>query len=309
VPISATPGFISQVHLLAASVRRYGGRLADATIHVTLGRDRPWVDIPSEYPWTSRYPIEWSWMPPEDSEATGIVGTALHRFTHDFEAPFVLMLDADTFCTGPLDELIELGRGALAGLVDHASPKAPVKVDGDWRHDDTAFWNYLYAAVGLPEPELTCQYSGWGLIDTDPALRWCPPYFNHGVLAGSRDVMGALGEVVMAELRAVDNAVKSRFKAQLAVTVALERTGSPWRPLPLRLNFPNDERFCEAYPQDAADIRTLHYLRTDQIDRKNIATSASALNAFLARPDLSSTNRLLQDRVRELREELEPELS
>jgi hypothetical protein len=296
------------VHLLAASLRRYGGRLADAVIRVTIGRDRPWIDIPAEYPWTSRYPIEWSWMTQEEFDAGGIWGTALHRFTHEFEAPFVVMLDADTLCTGPLDELLDLGRGALAGLVDHASPKAPVKVNDAWRTDDKAFWSYLYAAVGLPEPELTCEYSGWGIIDKDPALRRCPPYFNHGVLAGTSDVMVALGEVVVAELEAVDNAVKSRFKAQLAVTVALERTGVAWRRLPLRLNFPNDERFGAAYPQDAADIRVLHYLRTDEVDRKNIATSPSAFSAFLARTDLSPTNKLLQERVRELREELEPEL-
>lgn len=330
VPISPTPGFFAQVQLLAASLRRNGGSLADASIVVTVSRDRPWFDIVARHPWADRYAIEWRWIEPALFEATGIFGTALRRFTYDFRAPLVVMLDADTLCTGPLDELAELGDGALAGLVAHAPPRwrragasrasllrarvgdrlSPLarRAVGLGRHAP-AGWQKLYAAANLPAPRLSCEHPGWGISVKDPRARRCPPYFNLGVLAGSRDVMNALGEHIFAELETVNRYLVSPFRCQLALTLALERTRIPWRVLPLRLNFPNFERYREAHPAEAADVRILHYLAQDEVDRARIATSSAELESFLSRRGLSPMNRLLQERVRALREELEPGLA
>jgi hypothetical protein len=306
VPISPTPGFFAQVHLLAASLRRNAGALADAAIVVTVSRDAPPFDIDAQHPWAPRYGIEWRWMDAERFAREGIFGTALERFTYRFDADFVLLLDADTLCTGALDELLELGDGALAGLVAHAAPTAfgrPAYVEDDGR-DDGDFWSGLYASAGLPPPALACRHPGWGFLDTDPARRSCPPYFNLGVLAGTRDAVARVGARIYDELDAVQRYADTVFRCQLAVTLALARTGVPWRELPLRFNFPNDERFADASPNDAADIRILHYLRSEQFDRSALARTSAELDDFLHRTDLSPTNLHLRDRVAELRDEL-----
>jgi hypothetical protein len=302
VPISPTPGFLSQVRLLAASVRRNGGALADARIVVTVSRDEEPFDIAAANPWAARHPIEWRWVDRELWDASGIFGTAAQRFTYDFDAPFVVLLDADTLCTGPLDELPGLGPQALAGLVAHISP-SPSEIP---RAED--FWRELFVHAGLPEPRLDCEHSGWDFMEDDPARRRCPPYFNLGVLAGSRDVMRRLGEHVLDDMRRVDERLDTVFRCQLAVALALARTGTLAHALAPRWNFPNDERFARAYPHEVTDVRILHYLRSGEIERWSLATTADELERFLARTDLSPTNALLQARVRELAQELLPDL-
>ncbi|MDW5593666.1 hypothetical protein VSS74_04920 [Conexibacter stalactiti] len=305
VPLSPTPGFFAQLQLLAASLRTYGGALADARIVVTVSRDCEPYDLDAHLPWARRYGIEWRWMDEQQFARTGIFGTAVQRFTYDFEAPFVVLLDADTFCTGPLDELLELGDRALAGLVAHVSPAwAGTPAYTGAITDDARFWDGLYASAGLGTPPLACRHTGWSVMDGDPARRDCPPYFNLGVLAGTRDVVARLGSRIYAEMAEVDRYVDSVFRCQLAVTLALSRTGVAWRELPPRLNYPNDERFAAAYPGDAADVRILHYLRGDEIDRGSLATSRAQLDAFLARTDLSPSNELLRSRIAALADQL-----
>ena len=304
VPISATPGFLGQVHALAASVRCHGGALADARIVVTVSRDLEPFDLDAAHPWAARLGVEWRWVDAARFAESGIFATALQRFTYDFAAPFVLLLDADTLCTGPLDELLELGDGALAGLIAHVAPATGHPLEDDSLPGDERFWEQLFAGAGLPSPALGCEHTGWGFMDDDPQRRRCPPYFNLGVLAGSREAVARLGTRVFEEMALVDRQLDTSFRCQLAVTLALARTGGPWRELPLRFNFPNDERFARAYPAAAADVRILHYLRDAELRRGELLGSAGALDAFLAREDLSPVNARLQLGLRELRDEL-----
>jgi hypothetical protein len=308
VAISPTPAFLSQIHLLAASLRRNGGALSDSRIVVTVSRDHDWFDIAERYPWARNYPIEWRWLDEDLFAQHGIFATALQRFTYAFDAPFVLMLDADILCTGPLDELLDFGHHALAGMVAHVAPivagPAYFAYVGPPPPDDEDLWDGLYASAGLGPPARPCQHTGWGLMDTTPERRYCPPYFNLGVLAATADVMTQLGRVVFDEMAAVSRYVDTIFRCQLAVTLAIERTHVSWRELPLRMNFPNNDEFFDAHPDDASDIRILHYMRGDQVDRWALASTQQELDAFLARTDLSPVNRVLQDAVRSLRAEL-----
>src|SRR5262245_20197371 len=92
VPISPTPSFFMQVQILAASLRRFGGALADSPVVVTVSRDCEPYDLAAALPWSERLGVSWRWMDAADYERLGIWGTAIMRFTYDFEAPFVVML-------------------------------------------------------------------------------------------------------------------------------------------------------------------------------------------------------------------------
>ena len=45
-------------------------------------------------------------------------------------------------------------------------------------------WQDIYRAVGLGSSfETPCEHTGWGYMFQDESMRYCPPYFNLGVLA------------------------------------------------------------------------------------------------------------------------------
>ncbi|MEA2495930.1 MAG: hypothetical protein QOJ29_3841 [Thermoleophilaceae bacterium] len=305
IPISATPGFLAQVRLLAASLRRWGGAFADARIVVTVSRDQEAFDVAATHPWSEALGIEWRWMDEALFDQTGIFGTALQRFRYDFEAPYVLMLDADTVCNAPLDDLpASVGRG-LGGCIAHVSPN----FKGDLKFPEAAppderFWDALFTSAELAAPVLEHEHPGWGYMDHAEARRHCPAYFNLGVLFARADVMRELGSVIFDELANVNRFVHTFFRCQLAVTLALARAEIPGTVLPMRWNFPNDEGFARMLPGEAGAARILHYLRQDEIDRYSIAIDQAAIDAFLARDDLHRMNRVLQARVRDLAEDL-----
>jgi hypothetical protein len=134
-------------------------------------------------------------------------------------------------------------------------------------------------------------------MDTAPDRRYAPAYLNLGMLAAPATTMRRLGTVMYESMAAVDRYVESHFRCQLAVTLAIARTDCAWSALPVQWNFPNDERFRARFPDDAADIRVLHYLRDDEVDRAVEFGSPEGVADLLARRDLSPVNELLRCRV------------
>jgi hypothetical protein len=308
VPISPTPGFFMRVQMLAASLRRFGGALADSPIVVTVSRDCEPYDLAAALPWSTRLGVSWRWMDADAFAQHGIYGTALMRFTYDFEAPFVIMLDADVLVTGPLDDLLELEEAdAFGGVIAHVSPayfRLPY-ADGIARGGQM-FWIDLYESAGLEPPESIYEHLGWGMIDSDPGRRFCPPYFNLGMLAAPAPIMRRIGDDVFAEMTRVDAYVDTNFRCQLAVALALARTDIPALPLAVQWNFPNHQPLAETTPEDSADVRILHYRKRDQVGRDDELASLAGIDGFLGRRDLWPVNALLQEHVAAIRADLEP---
>jgi hypothetical protein len=291
VPISPTPAFFRSVHILARSLRARGGSLAEARIVVTVG-DAERFDLAAAQPWSRDYPIEWRWLEPELWERDTYYATALRRFVGPFAAPLVLMLDADTVLVQPIDDLLlRVEREhALAGLVALGCPfdnylAAPER------------WRALFAAAGLGEPALTQEHTNWRAEYGDQPHRLCPPYFNLGMLLAPRSLMTALGAAVFDELPAIDSCGWTRYRCQIAVTLALHRLGLRSFGVERRFNFPNLPDFWDAFPADAAEVRLLHYLDEREVDRVADFADPERFAQLPARTGLHPVNRLLVEAI------------
>ncbi|MBC7462564.1 MAG: hypothetical protein H7287_14505 [Thermoleophilia bacterium] len=297
-----TEAFLLRVQLLAASIRRTAGAFATSRIVVTLSRDCVPFDVDAAYPWSQSLGIEWRWVPEAMWEQHGIYGSALARFGWEVEAPYVIHLDADTIVTGQLDDLPARTASSFGGVIAHVAPSAfGIPFTDGVVHHGAAFWAQLHAGAGLGAPQLTSEHTGWGFMDVEPARRWCPPYYNLGLLAGTREVMARVATAIEYQLATVEEQVATHFRCQLAVMLALAATQTPSVDLAMQWNFPNDDAFCDAHPQAARDVRVLHYLRGGEFERERDTASLAALDAFLARPCTSLINERLRRHLAELR--------
>jgi hypothetical protein len=288
LPISPTPTFFTMVHYFAASLRLNGGALAGSRIVVTVGADREPEDLPARLPWARLYPIEWRWLDRELYRRHDYYATALERFRYPFRSNMVMLADADVFFTGGFGQVVEGCRRdrALAGLIAHLSPVMERK-----EMPTPAFWARVFETAGLGELSLVCEHTGWGTMSHDPADRYCPPYFNLGMLVAPADVMAEIGSIVLTEMEHVDAVLETPYRCQLALTLAVQRLGVQWRPLAMRYNYPNDDQIGSRYVDELADVHLFHYLRQGALQKSRDFESPERVGAWLARRDLAGVNR------------------
>jgi hypothetical protein len=284
------------VRYFAASLRLNGGALADSRIVVTVGADDEPSDLYLNQPWSRRYNLEWRWLPRELFRQKSFFATALERFRYRFEAPMVVLVDADVFVSGPFDDWVARVQSerALGGLIAHVSPFESMAGAGSNREA----WRRLFKVAGLGEPELTCEHTGWGALCQDERYRRCPPYFNLGVLIAPPDVVNKIGEVIYDEMAAADRFGDTFYKCQLALSLAIQRKHLSWAALPMKCNFPNDQALGEKYARDAEDVRLFHYLRIGAFDKRRDFMSPDDVTRMLARTDLTGVDRTLQMHLR-----------
>lgn len=201
------------------------------------------------------------------------------------------MLDADTLLMAPIDDLVcwATDNQAICGLIAHVNP-----------FPNGEMWEYLFEFAKLGAPPLVCEYSGWGLMDDGPDRRYAPPYFNLGVLLAPQQVMSTIGKVIYEEMEIVNKVQQTFFRCQLALAMAIQRTKVSWYSMPIKYNFPNDIRFCERYESDLQDIRILHYLRADKIDKDADFESPYSVEQVIERTGLNRINEMLREKLSQL---------
>jgi len=298
VPVSPNPTFLNMVHYLAASLRKNGGRYRDAPVIVTVGAESKDRDLARRHPWLADQGVELRWIDEQLFARESWYATACERFRYRFESDVVLQLDADVLIAGPLDELIETAHqaNALCGVVAHVPPLP-----------SRAHWRELYRACGLGDVVTPCEHTGWGYMFADPELRYCPPYFNLGVLAAPAAVMAKVGEAIYDLMSAVDQVERTSYRVQLAVSLAVVKFGLSYRALPFRWNFVNDPLLEALHAHELDHLRIIHLLRRHQIHKNEVFATFDALEAMLARPDLRVINAQAQRLLGEVHPQVKAE--
>jgi hypothetical protein len=291
IPISPRADYFNRVRLIAQSLREF---YPNAIVRVTIGANTEPFDVAQAEPWSHDLGVHWVWL--EQAEfaewrdtAHPYVATMMERYRPPFFAEHVLMMDADILPIRPFDELLQRDH-ALLSMMAHASPFRNHEQD----------WKDLFNSYGLSDPSFAFELSGWGAMFTDPSRRYAPPYFNTGVVLARADVYERLYEPYMAALRFVKTRSDTYFVEQIALTLALGKTGLPFDTLPLRYNFPNQAAFDAAHPQELEKVRLLHFLRTETVDREKDFETADDIQRLVDRSDLVGSNEVLRRRLAEL---------
>jgi hypothetical protein len=287
IPISANDLFLNMTHYLVRSLRQFGGPYANARVIVTIGEPEVEADIASAVPWLKNLGIEVRWVPPEKYAQDSYWATAAERFLHPFESDMVLMLDADILIAAPFTDLVQglHARQSFGGFTAHIAP-----------FPQFDYWQRTFDLCGLGQVKATNEHTGWGYMFSDDSLRYCPPYFNLGVLCAPANIMSCIGTVIYDLMHQVNTIHETVYRLQIAVTLALEKFDIPSEVIAARYNFPNLWQFEAMYPYEWPNASIIHILGEHQGVRKStVFASPDDIARFLTRTDLRCINARIQE--------------
>ena len=287
IPISCRPDFLNRTRLLAASIRQF---YPDAIVRVYLGE--PGGPTPGQIEQAQNalagMGVEWINGPEFDAwkgTRSPYLATMNRRFKTPVAGDHVLILDADVLCTARFDELFKVD--AVQGVQAHIQPIG----DGEWRS--------LFYLSGMGPPQFKHVYSGGGIMA--PRGRLGPFYPNSGVVFAPRHLFERLCKPYQESIHLLRGAMPDTYWFdQLALALAAAKAGVPVRSLPLRYNFPNQAGFDYSHPAELADVRFIHYLRTDIVHRDHDFADVAAMARLVHRRGLDESNERLRLRVAEL---------
>lgn len=306
IPISPTPYFFNMAHYLVSSLRHFGGAYKNARVVLTIGDAEIDSSITESYSWIRKQGIEVRWLARERFSRDSYYATAVERFRHEFCSDMVLMLDADILISRPFEDLVfDCHRNQyFAGLIAHVPP-----------FSEPGLWQKIYQAAGLGEVSFKHEHTGWGYMFNDERSRFCPPYFNLGVLCAPSKIMRSIGKDIYDLMHCVDRVTETMFRCQIALSLAITKQAIRYRCLPMRYNFPNDVFLEALHGLELPHAAILHLLRDhQQIYKTRLYDDRSHVAKMLARKDLRGINAIAQQVLREIhpdvcREQVELSLS
>jgi hypothetical protein len=292
IPISPTPLFFNMTHYLVASLRRFGGAYKNARVVLTIGDAEIDNNITESYPWIGKHGVETRWLAKEQFEQDSWWATGLERFRYPFSCEVVLMLDADILIRRPFEEVIsDCHRNqCLAGLIAHIPP-----------FPEVGLWQKIYDAAGLGEVSFKHEHTGWGYMFSDEERRFCPPYFNFGVLCAPGKIMNKIGEEIYDLMHRVERVIETPYRGQIALSLAVTKLAIPYRCLPMRYNFANDVFLEALHELELPQATFLHLLRDhQQIYKTRLFADRKHVEEMLARKDLRGINLMAQEVLRQV---------
>lgn len=294
VPISPTPGFFGQVRLFNYALRRLGPRYRRAKLTVVVGDCCDIEQVRAENRWSEDHNVAWERVPDEICQEFGIWGTANWRLSLPAEdADVIILSDADTVLLRDIDPLIsELpsDRPAVRGHMAHFPPPAGGAAPSS---RSSAFWPWLFDQFGIEWPSGTYRYS----LDEALELPLAPAYFNLGFVATNASALTILSERIIGVERRIKALTESHMRCQIAVTLIAHQAGVDIGVLSAEYNAANDLKHLSLNRLEVADVRVLHYLRTDEIDRSLILLPEN-IDEFTSRELANPANTALQTLVR-----------
>jgi hypothetical protein len=292
IPISPTSYFFNMTHYLVSSLRHFGGAYKNAKVVLTVGDAEIDNGIAERHPWVRKHEVEIKWLARERFIRDSFFATAVERFCHDFTSDVVLMLDADILIRRPFEELVyDCHRSQrFAGLIAHISP-----------FSEATGWQRVYDAAGLGEVSLKHEHTGWGYMFNDENNRFCPPYFNLGVLCAPSKVMSAIGEKIYDLMHCVDSLTQSYYRCQLALSLAVTKLAIPYRCLPMRYNFANDVYLEALHGHELPRAAILHLMKDhQQIYKTRLFDDLKHVEEMLGRKDLRGVNLMAQQVLQQI---------
>jgi hypothetical protein len=290
IPISPNPGFFAQVRAFDFALRRLGRPYSTACLTVFVGDNCDIEAVRAANTWSGDR-VHWRDVPRAIFDEFGIHGTADWRWVPQAkDVDLVLLSDADTVLLRDIDPLLlsfPLDRAAVRGHMAHLPPPS----DGHAlpSSDSVEYWPTLFGRFGAPWPDQLFSYS----MDEGGRLPQAPAYFNLGFLACSPAALTIVGHQIFQLQRELMAALESYMRCQIAVCILSYKNGFDVGTLPAQYNAANDSLHMRNNYISDDDIRVLHYLRSDEIDRSRIF-QASHIDEFLNMELENRANRRLQ---------------
>lgn len=281
IPISPGPSWYNKVRLIVASIREF---YEDSIFRVSV----TWEPLQQFYPEIAG--VTWNEMSLADfvrwqGTRSEYIETVLDKFKPPFRGDYILSLDADVICCDAFNSLF-IQNERISGVMAHVPPISAMN------------WRRLMMEFGVYNFSLDKQYSGYGVMTNE---RFGPTYFNSGVVFGPRHIFEQLYEPYFDAIRFLRRTFADTYWFdQLGLALGIAKAGIEANILPLRYNFPNQKEFDERFPSELRDVRFLHYLRTDIIDRDRDLMSKDVMERLIARVDLIGSNEIFRKRVEQL---------
>ncbi|PTW55738.1 hypothetical protein C8N35_11263 [Breoghania corrubedonensis] len=314
LPISPTDTDMRMVRIFMESIQVFGGPLAKRGRFVcSVGADEEPFDLKAKYEWTRERPIDFHWVDRNTFRKWTYDATGFDRHHIESDADVVAFVDADLLVAGDFDDILRQAHQTqtMLGFIAHVSPFGFQRFRGTTSQD---WWRRIYEAAGLAMPALTFEHTGWGLdwdaifgdkpspiLSNDPDHRYCPPYFNYGVVVAPRSLFERVGETFVDDLERVGTVLSTPYGSQIANCIAIERHAIPCETIHLNYNFPmnlpGDEiRRLHPHPQGMdsyEDVRIFHY-----IGQRKKFSSVEALQELMDSTDLTGAWPMFQKRLR-----------
>lgn len=292
IPISPTNAFFSLVRFYNFALRRQCSPCyRDARLLIVVGDYCDLDEVRRRNRWSEDFNIVWERVPDRVFDEFHWGGTANWRFKVAApDADMIILSDADTVLIRDIDPLLAEGwEGAPAvwGHMAHFPPGPGVKSIAP-HPSDPAYWPWLFEVFDISEPFPTYRYS----MDASGQLPMAPAYFNLGFVALNPAALEIFAAGIEDVTRRVTAATGSWMRCQIAVTILAHKAGMRVVTLPATYNAANDLMHLEFNNVSPDDIRVLHYLRDDEINKGEL--QPSLIDGLLLRAVTNPANRLLQ---------------
>jgi hypothetical protein len=296
IPISSTTDFYQRVRLFCAALQRTESGPKDSLVRVVVGDGDDLLQVQRDNSWSNQYNVEWHRAPDEIFATHSYHGTGDFRYLlPDRGSDLVVLSDADTILLKPIFHDFQWmirPEPCVAGHMAHVPAWfEPVSGAEPKPHE---LWPFLFREFSIPWPDELYRYS----LDVEAEMTPIPAYYNLGFVVLNRAALRIFRQDIFAVQKRLKRLIDSYMRCQIAVTLISYQHGMHRMNLPAIFNAANDLVHLSHNRVQMDQVKVLHYLRTDEVDKSSFLTVGRS--AFLRATLENPANQLLQRLVLEL---------